>query len=106
MTSSLTLLEVERVLARHQAQGAVREAAYKKALGAVRRLMAPWLLMEISRAVRQRAGERVPVEPLRALDAIHLATALEFSEAYADLEVLSFDQRVRDNLTGLGLASA
>ena len=43
-----------------------------------------------------------PGEPIRALDAIHLATALVIRDIYPDLRVLSLDQRVRQNAVALG----
>ena len=43
-----------------------------------------------------------PGEPIRALDAIHLATALVIRDIYPDLRVLSLDQRVRQNAAALG----
>ena len=46
------------------------------------------------------------VEPVRSLDAIHLATALEFTKVVATLGVLSFDTRITDNLDPLGLEPA
>jgi hypothetical protein len=45
-------------------------------------------------------------EPVRNLDAVHIATALEVQELYPDLEVLSLDQRILDNLVPLGLRSS
>jgi hypothetical protein len=42
------------------------------------------------------------VEPVRALDAIHLASALLAREVWEDLAVLSFDDRVRRNAVALG----
>ena len=55
--------------------------------------------------IRARAGEFFPVEPVRSLDAIHLATILEAQELYPGLEVLTFYQRIIDNLVPLGLRS-
>ncbi len=47
-----------------------------------------------------------PFEPVRALDALHLATALEYATAFDGLSVLSFDLRVAANVPLLGLVSA
>jgi hypothetical protein len=57
-------------------------------------------------SVLARAGSAFPIEPVRTLDAIHLATAMAFSEAYPELEMLTFDRRISENATALGLASA
>ena len=40
---------------------------------------------------------------MRTVDAIHLATALELAAAFPDLQLLSFDRRVRDNAEALGI---
>ena len=65
-----------------------------------------WTLMEISADVRARACRFFPVEPLRTLDALHLATALLFMQAFPSLKLLSCDQRLLRNARILGLASA
>jgi hypothetical protein len=61
-----------------------------------------WLLVEVDQPVRDRAGEPFPVEPVRALDAIHLATCLELERAIGLISVLSVDERVRSNAVRLG----
>jgi hypothetical protein len=43
-------------------------------------------------------------EPVRTLDAIHLATALLHATEIGSLAVLSIDQSVRANADALGLA--
>ena len=60
--------------------------------------------MAVTSDVLARAGRAFPVEPVRTLDAIHLATALEFVATYPDLRILSFDERVRSNAEALGIA--
>jgi myo-inositol catabolism protein IolC len=62
--------------------------------------------MTLTDSVLARAGAAFPVEPVRALDAIHLATALAFSESFPELTVLAFDRRMTENTTALGLSSA
>lgn len=59
--------------------------------------------MEISSDVRLRAGRPFPAEPIRSLDAIHLATALALVEGYGPMTVLSSDDRIDRNLEPLGL---
>ena len=46
----------------------------------------------------------VPCEPIRALDAIHLATTLAVRNLSPEVQALSFDERVRDNAASLGFA--
>lgn len=49
------------------------------------------------------ARQSFPVEPVRTLDAIHLATALEWHKRIEPVAVLSTDERVRSNARALGL---
>ena len=58
---------------------------------------------ELSDPVLERAKQRFPVEPVRTLDALHLATASRFREALGRVTVLSLDERIRGNAPGLGL---
>lgn len=50
----------------------------------------------------RRAGEAFPVEPVRTLDAIHIATLQILDEALSEFEVATCDERVRDNAEALG----
>ena len=63
-------------------------------------------MLEITSDIRIRAGEPFPVEPVRTLDAIHLASALRFATTFPALPVLTFDERILANLEPLGLANA
>jgi predicted nucleic acid-binding protein len=104
LTSVLTLTETERVLIRAESQGVLRGGDAQRLRGLVNRVQASWTRMTVSAEVLARAARAFPVEPVRTLDAIHLATALEFAAAFPDLRMLSFDQRVRDNAEALGIA--
>jgi hypothetical protein len=73
--------------------------------GLLERVKASWILMEISEEVRLRAGRQFPIEPIRTLDAIHLATALIFMRAFPNLFILSFDHRILENAQPLGIAA-
>jgi hypothetical protein len=46
-------------------------------------------IAHLGRDIVERARRAFPVEPVRTLDALHLATALVLLEAVADLEMLS-----------------
>lgn len=103
VTSSLTLLEVNRSLIRYQKNGDMTEAhgqGLRALLGTSSRL---WMLMNITDEILQRAAESFPIEPIRSLDAIHLATALHFSKTLSTLKVMSLDKRIIENLLPLGL---
>ena len=103
VSSSLTLLETERSLSRAVVTGALTESDGVLLRGLFRRESESWDLMEITADVRLRAGKPFPAEPVRSLDAIHLATALALVEGFGPVTVLSFDERIDRNLDPLGL---
>ena len=104
--SILTILETQRALVRAERERPSRG----RQLGLLRRQLAEasadWNVLEITPEVCVRAGEPFPVEPVRTLDAIHLATALHFARAFPSLSVLTFDERIVVNLELLGLLQA
>ena len=106
VTSQLTLVEIERVIRRTVALRLIKEAPAQKLRGLLARHRKKWITMALTDSVLARAGSAFPIEPVRTLDAIHLATAMAFSEAYPELEMLTFDRRISENATALGLASA
>jgi hypothetical protein len=56
--------------------------------------------------VLTRAGRPFPVEPIRTLDAIHLATAELLGEPPQLVTIITRDGRVRDNARALGCVVA
>jgi predicted nucleic acid-binding protein len=103
VTSVLTFVEAERALSRAKRDKLLTDGQAAKLQGLLANAERSWSVMEISAAVRARARTPFPREPVRTLDAIHLATALEFARVYDPLTVLSFDARVIENLEPLGL---
>jgi predicted nucleic acid-binding protein len=59
-------------------------------------------LVEVTDAVLGRVGRPFPVEPVRTLDAVHLATAEALGEPPQLLTIVTQDHRVRDNARALG----
>jgi uncharacterized protein with PIN domain len=106
VASSLTPLECQRALARGAATGQLPADA----AGAAARLLATastgWALMEMTGPALDRARAQFPSEPVRTLDAIHLAAAVEFQRALGPLTILSLDERIRTNASSLGLTPA
>ena len=102
-SSRLTLVEVERVLVRQIVVGALREADAAEARRLWAAAVAQWRVVEITQAICERAGLRFAREPLRTLDAIHLATALFVNQLAADVWLLSTDARLCENAEMLGL---
>jgi hypothetical protein len=61
--------------------------------------------LDIGRSARRSSAE-FPVEPVRSLDAIHLATALDSIQLFQDVSVLFFDKRMAVNIVALGLVDS
>lgn len=61
------------------------------------------VLLDGDEALRRARGE-FPVEPIRSLDAIHLASVRVLDDELGGLDVASCDDRVRQNATALGFA--
>lgn len=93
--SDLTLVECDRVLIRGVSTGALREAEALDRRGRLAATAAHWFLMRLDEETVERARRPFPHEPIRALDALHLASALTARSAVADIGLLSLDQRVR-----------
>jgi uncharacterized protein with PIN domain len=103
VTSVLTLVEVERALNRAESQLILTAGQAERLRGMLGRSKSGWILMEISEEVRSRAGRVFPAEPVRTLDAIHLATVLMFMRVFPDLQLLSYDERIVENARPLGI---
>jgi predicted nucleic acid-binding protein len=102
IASDLTLIECDRVLTRATTLEELSEtdAADRRATLAV--AAAHWHVLRLSEDVTARARRPFPGEPIRTLDAIHLASALEARSAVAGVELLSLDLRIRASARHLG----
>ena len=100
--SRLTLVETRRVVRRAVVENVLDEVGSSTVLEALARAAAGWAVLEMSREVAERAEAAFPVEPVRTLDAFHLASALLLRRALPDLRLLSSDDRVRANGRQLG----
>jgi predicted nucleic acid-binding protein len=106
LASDLTLLESDRALRRAVELGRISEAEAMTRRGALSRAAAGWSWMRLAPAILERARAAFPLEPVRSLDALHLASALAALAAVRRLTMLSIDERVRRNAKALGLAVA
>ena len=95
IASDLTLLECDRVLIRAVALGEIEEAAAADRRAHLNAAAAHWHVLRLSSNIVDRARHPFPAEPIRTLDAIHLASALTARSSVAGLELLSLDDRVR-----------
>jgi predicted nucleic acid-binding protein len=104
--SRLTIVETRRALLRAGAMGEIPEAAAEAASASFGTASAHWTIVEVLPEIAERASQRFPSEPVRSLDALHLATALFLVPAAGALAVLSTDDRVVRNAPLLGLPLA
>ena len=102
-TSALTLAESERALVRAESGQLLSARDGQRLRGMLQRAQAGWMRMAVTEEVLARACRSFPVEPVRTLDAIHLATALAFTKALPDLRILSYDRRILENSLALGI---
>jgi hypothetical protein len=100
--SRLTLIECRRVARRALLESRITEPQLSEVLSILAQSAARWALLDLTPDVAERAGGRFPVEPVRTLDAIHLASMTVLRESLPGLVVLSTDQRVRENSAQLG----
>ena len=101
-TSVLTLVECERALIRARTLEEVPEAELADRRRILAKASAHWHRVPARDEVLQRAKRTFPVEPVRTLDAIHLASALVARSAAADVALLTLDRRIREASVGLG----
>lgn len=100
--SDLTLIECDRVLIRAVALGKMAENGAATLRASLNGLASRWQMLRISPEIVERARQPFPAEPLRALDAIHLASALVARSAIPGLQLLSLDDGIRAAARPLG----
>jgi predicted nucleic acid-binding protein len=100
--SDLTLVECERVLIRAVALGAMTEAHAADRRARLNKAATHWTVLRIGPEIVERARQPFPGEPIRTLDALHLASALAARSAVAGVDLLSLDDRIRAAAVRLG----
>lgn len=103
VASDLTLIECDRVLLRAAALGELTEAEAADRRAHLRVAASHWHVLHMGADIVERARQPFPAEPIRTLDAIHLASVLVGRTALAGLELLSLDDRIRTAAGRLGL---
>jgi predicted nucleic acid-binding protein len=103
IASDLTLIECDRVLLRAASLGELTEAETADRRAHLAMAASSWHVLRIGPEIVERARQPFPNEPIRTLDAIHLASALVARSAVAGVELLSLDDRVRKTGRRLGL---
>jgi predicted nucleic acid-binding protein len=103
VTSSLTSTEVGRSLQRLAATDRIDGEAGERVWASYSVASQHWHVYRVDDEVLSRARQTFPREPLRTLDAIHLATALRHALDVEAPTMLSLDGQVRANAQALGL---
>ncbi len=102
--SDLTLIECERVLRRAAALKDLTEAEAADRRAYLVAAAGHWQVLRIAGEIVERARQPFPGDPIRTLDAIHLASLLVARSAVVGLRLLSLDDRVRQAAKRLGVA--
>ena len=102
VTSDLTLVECDRAFHRARSLGEISIDRFGELRGELRRMAAGWVLLRLGDAIVARARDSFPREPIRSLDALHLASALDTVALIPETALVALDRRVRQNGQALG----
>ena len=102
ITSALTLTEANRAVVRARAANRIDENGERAAIRGLRIFAQRCTIVAISDEVLTRAGRIFPVEPVRTLDAIHIATAELLGEPPQLITFVTRDKRIAANARALG----
>jgi predicted nucleic acid-binding protein len=100
IASRLIRVETERALIRLSLD---RPRSHRQLLELERELKRLWPkidFIEVSRDICDLAGRLAPRSRLRSLDAIHLATYFRAKELDPSIEILTFDDRIKQEISG------
>lgn len=106
VTSALTPAEAGRAVIRARAAGRLTAAEAQAAVRALQTFERRCFILDVDRAVLARVRRPFPVEPIRTLDAVHLATTELLGEAPQLVTIVTRDARVRENALALGYVVA
>jgi predicted nucleic acid-binding protein len=102
VTSALTIAEAARAILRARAAGRLTADQERAAVRALRRFERRCFLVAVTDAILTRVRRPFPIEPIRTLDAVHLATTELLGEPPPLIVVVTRDVRVRENAQALG----
>jgi uncharacterized protein with PIN domain len=102
LTSDLTLIECQRAIIRLVSLGQITEAEAADNRARLRQTAAHWTLLVIDHDIVERASHPFPVEPIRTLDALHVAsTAATVSGIASRISIVSILQLRRCDPTNI-----
>lgn len=102
VTSALTVAEASRAILRARLLGRITVQQQRAALLTLQRFTRRCHIVSVTETILSQVGRPFPVEPIRTLDAIHLATAEALGDPPALVTIITRDVRVRANATALG----
>jgi len=104
IASALTFAETRRTLSVAVSRGRITPQQLRSRLAWLGRFERVCEIVDVSSSVLARLGRPFPVEPVRSLDAIHLATVETIEADPALVAVVTRDRRVRENAIAMGYA--
>jgi len=102
VTSALTFAEAARAIVRARIAGRLTADAERAAIRALQRFERRCFIMAVTDDVLARVRRPFPVEPVRTLEAVHLATAEALGQPPQLLPIVTRDDCVRANAAVLG----
>lgn len=102
VVSDLLFVECDRALIRVSTLGGIDDEQLSALRQHLVEVAKHWETQRISAAVLDRSRQAFPREPVRTLDALHLATALRTRALLPEIRLVSLDERIRDNAAKLG----
>src|SRR2546426_3750030 len=102
ITSALTFAEAGRAIARARVSGRLTPDAERAAVRALRRFERRCYVVAVTDDVLARVRRPFPAEPVRTLDAVHIATVELLAEPPQLMSIVTRDHRVRENAKALG----
>lgn len=94
-TSALTVVECARAITRARHMDRLTRVEELAALQLLDAAESTWDIHALTDVVLTRARAPMPNDPVRALDALHIATATVLREHVGAISMLSFDDRIR-----------
>jgi uncharacterized protein len=104
VTSALTFAEAGRVIVRAARTGLLTPSQERTAVRRLRTFERRCHVLAITDDILARTRRPFPVEPIRTLDAIHLATAESLGEPPILMSILTRDERIRRAATAMGFS--
>ncbi len=104
VTSALTFVEATRALSRALRDGRIEPRQAREVERWLASFERSWDVLQLDEPVLRRARGDLPGEPVRTLDAIHLASLRDLDEELGVPAVASCDERVRQNAAAWGFS--